>query len=510
LVKWWIGAMGAAAMLFLPAQVAAQEATADIALPALERQVQLLDVTGTPEDQEAAKRELGEAYNTVGLDHWRSARYDSAVIRFDQASAVWAELGDRAWLARVYNNLGATHYQWGHYEPALDAFLRSLALRRQLGDPRGLALVLTNIGRTYLDWQQFGRARPALDEAIEYAALAEEPFVLGYTLHNLGVLHFTMGSNDAARETFRRSLDAYVGDDPHSGPTSAFSGWALNILYLGLLHVREGDYDGGIALLQEALEEAVDKDQPQWEARALVHLGHAHLAEGDLAAAIMTLERGMDAARVTGQRTLVVDALKDLAAAHEARGEHQHALARLRAHNVLRDSIFNQGAVQRLAAMEARAEADRQLWENARLQEAQRAREGVIARQRIVGALGGALLLVTLILVAALARFNQTIRSRGRELALTNTTLDETNRELRAALSEVRTLEGLIPICMHCKKVRDDEGFWEAVESYISSRSDARFSHGICAECGPMHYGEDWLQPYGEPAHGDPGPDTDV
>jgi hypothetical protein len=77
----------------------------------------------------------------------------------------------------------------------------------------------------------------------------------------------------------------------------------------------------------------------------------------------------------------------------------------------------------------------------------------------------------SLVLTAVLVRFNRT--GRARELLL------------RTALSEVRTLEGLIPICIHCKKVRDDQGFWEGVESYISSRSEARFSHGICADCGP-------------------------
>jgi tetratricopeptide (TPR) repeat protein len=248
-------------------------------------------------------------------------------------------------------------------------------------------------------------------------------------------------------------------------------------------------------LLEEALSEAREKDRPQWEARALAHLGHAQRVRGDPNRAVATLEQAIEAARATGQRNIVLDALADLAAAHEARGDHRIALEQLRAHNVLRDSIFNQGAVQRLAAMEAQAEADRQLWENARLQNERRAREAVIGRQRVVGALGGALLLVSLVLTGTLIRYNRLGRARGRELIQANEALDQTNRELRVALSEVRTLEGLIPICMHCKKVRDDDGFWEAVESYISNRSDARFSHGICAECGPRHYGEDWLQP---------------
>lgn len=55
--------------------------------------------------------------------------------------------------------------------------------------------------------------------------------------------------------------------------------------------------------------------------------------------------------------------------------------------------------------------------------------------------------------------------------------------ELKEALERVKTLSGLLPICSHCKKVRDDDGYWHGVESYISSHSDAVFSHGICPDC---------------------------
>lgn len=60
--------------------------------------------------------------------------------------------------------------------------------------------------------------------------------------------------------------------------------------------------------------------------------------------------------------------------------------------------------------------------------------------------------------------------------------------KLQRALSEVKTLQGLIPICSHCKKVRDDKGSWERIESYIRRRSDANFSHGVCPECMAQLY----------------------
>lgn len=56
-------------------------------------------------------------------------------------------------------------------------------------------------------------------------------------------------------------------------------------------------------------------------------------------------------------------------------------------------------------------------------------------------------------------------------------------RELRAALAEVRTLQEILPICSYCKKIRDDENYWQTVESYISRHTNTRFSHGICPSC---------------------------
>jgi HAMP domain-containing protein len=61
-------------------------------------------------------------------------------------------------------------------------------------------------------------------------------------------------------------------------------------------------------------------------------------------------------------------------------------------------------------------------------------------------------------------------------------------KELQQALSEVRTLTGLLPICSHCKKIRDDKGYWNSIESYIHEHSEAEFSHSICRECAEKLY----------------------
>lgn len=65
---------------------------------------------------------------------------------------------------------------------------------------------------------------------------------------------------------------------------------------------------------------------------------------------------------------------------------------------------------------------------------------------------------------------------------------DKSILDLQQALSEVKKLSGLLPICSYCKKIRDDKGYWNQIEKYIHEHSDVKFSHGICQECAKKHY----------------------
>lgn len=70
--------------------------------------------------------------------------------------------------------------------------------------------------------------------------------------------------------------------------------------------------------------------------------------------------------------------------------------------------------------------------------------------------------------------------------------------ELEKALNQVNTLEGMIPICMYCKRIRNTDQLWQQVERYIEQNSVARFSHGICEKCLAEHYPEEDPKPIGK------------
>lgn len=90
------------------------------------------------------------------------------------------------------------------------------------------------------------------------------------------------------------------------------------------------------------------------------------------------------------------------------------------------------------------------------------------------------LIIVAIFFMVALALFSM---RRWQDVLKSEIELTERNKELQKALSEIRQLRGIVPICASCKKIRDDKGFWHQVEVFVRDHTDAEFSHGICPEC---------------------------
>lgn len=84
--------------------------------------------------------------------------------------------------------------------------------------------------------------------------------------------------------------------------------------------------------------------------------------------------------------------------------------------------------------------------------------------------------------------FNSLVQQLDHEI----TEHKKTIKGLKSAFTEIKTLQGLLPICTHCKKIRDDSGIWNKIEAYISKHSQAGFTHGICPECIKKYYVKDF------------------
>jgi len=76
----------------------------------------------------------------------------------------------------------------------------------------------------------------------------------------------------------------------------------------------------------------------------------------------------------------------------------------------------------------------------------------------------------------------------GERVVELQSALNDRVKELQKALSHIKTLQGILPICMHCHKIRDDQDVWQRLEKYIAEHSGVQFSHGLCPECRKKYY----------------------
>ena len=81
-------------------------------------------------------------------------------------------------------------------------------------------------------------------------------------------------------------------------------------------------------------------------------------------------------------------------------------------------------------------------------------------------------------------------QSRGQRVLGLQSALSTRVAELKDALSHVQTLQGILPVCMCCHKVRDEKEAWLGLEHYLQEHVDVQFSHGICNDCMKEHYSE--------------------
>jgi transcriptional regulator with GAF, ATPase, and Fis domain len=80
------------------------------------------------------------------------------------------------------------------------------------------------------------------------------------------------------------------------------------------------------------------------------------------------------------------------------------------------------------------------------------------------------------------------------ELLFMNQVLGEDNKQLRDYIAEIQTLRAILPICAQCKKIRDDQGYWQAVDQYFTEHRETTFSHTICPDCAKDLYPPDLIE----------------
>lgn len=286
-------------------------------------------------------------------------------------------------------------------------------------------------------------------------------------------------------------------------------GQTLSLLNRGQLRNQMGEYSKAIQDLERALKLARDMENIEFQARALNSLGFAYLNTNRYDQAFAHLRKSLDLSRSINLREWTKDTYNHLAETHSLVGNHAQAYNYQEKFITLKDSLFNETTSRNIADMRIKYETAKKEKENAILRKEKEVQEAMLSKNRTITVLISLMLLVVLVSFGFVYRanaknkeINRLLEQSNQEITRQRDALEEKNAELEQAIQKVQTLRGLLPICAHCKKIRDDEGYWQEVDSYITHHSEAVFSRGICPDCIREFYPE-YAGKYKKPEEGD-------
>jgi tetratricopeptide (TPR) repeat protein len=400
-----------------------------------------------------------------------------------EALELCRQLGDRERMAKVHNTLGITYTFIGAYSQALEENLESLRLNEALSRENAALQSLNSIGILYHHTGQYEKALDYYGQILKRIEHRPDPARFILTRLNIGFAEYKLGHVDEALRIHQEALDLSrrTGNTTHIGYAH---------YNLGLIDMDLGRYDGARRNLALALAECADRDQQHGRVQVLNAMGRLNLLSGTPGRGLPQAAEAADLASRINARDELGRSYELLSDLHGKLGHGAESFRYYRLFVATRDSIFTFQESNRIADASMKLVTLRKDHEIETLKREQVISALQIGKQRYVTILLGGSLAFLGTIIFLLGRYNRRVRHNKNELKKHNAALEALNGELLEKINLIRTLSGLLPICAHCKKIRNDKGYWEQLEGYISQHTSATFSHGICPDCADEIYPE--------------------
>lgn len=435
------------------------------------------------------KAKIVTACNIKGRIFRRLAEYDKALAAATEGLEISRTLDDRKHEAVMLNALGIIYRRLGDYNKALDYYVQSMEIEKELGDRSGIARMKHNIGIIYKKLGDYSQALENYHQSLEIKKEIGQRKDVDNTLNNIGNVYEEQGNFEAALKSHLQAL--HIREK--TGNRSKICTSKINI---AVVYDELGEFEKALAQAESALQIA-----QELEHKSLIAWSHQILASvfrkmERLPEALEQAGRSHDIAREINSKELVKDALLELSDVYAAKGDFGKALDFYKEHKSVNDSIFDRALHEKVAEFQTVFEKEQELAllkmsnENKALELQKEVvlreaanEKNALELQKEVLLRNASLAVVALTLILGIVAIS---RSRLKRKAHEN--LATAHAELEQAMSEIKRLSGLIPICANCKKIRDDEGYWQQIEDFVCSHSEATFSHGICPHCADMLY----------------------
>ena len=401
-----------------------------------EAETYALEVQDLAEKQELFI-EQARSYDILGTINLETGNFAEAMSYCRKSMEIYERLGNISGTASVHSTLALTYRSQGMMDKALEHYHESLRQKQECSASRDeIAYCYYNIGACYGSLHRLDLAESSFEYVREIWEESGDRTKLAYLYNNFGSVYGEKKEWEKSREYLLKALDIRedLGDK---------KGIASTLGNLGSLHRNLDDKEAALDYFIRSLELYEEIGNRRGIAYTCGSLGGIYTALGHLDEAEEIIIKGLKLSRKLEIKDWEVHCLEKITDLYESRGDLQKALSYSRELNTCVEEHLNEKSMGKIAGLQVQFETEK------------KEKEAEIYRLR-------------------------------------NVELSSMNDELRDALAHVKTLQGMLPICASCKKVRNDDGYWQQIELYVSDHSDATFSHGICPECMIKLYGKDF------------------
>lgn len=413
----------------------------------------------------------------------QSGDYPKAIDFGKRALALSTQLGDKERMAKAHNAMAITYTFIGSYSQALDEAIESLRLREELGLEKAVTQSLNLIGVVYHNSGQYDQAIEYYEQILKRIEQHPDNRRLILTRLNIGFSQFKMGRLD---EALKNHLAAFA----LSRETKDDSYLAYNYMNLGMTYSELRQFDQAREFLRLSRAQYGKFNHRHGLVQVMNATARMHLLSGSYASGIPIAREAAALAKVINARDELKRSYELISELYEKQGDVAEAFRAFKQAMEIKDSIYTIQESNKIAESTMKIVTIKKDNEIEALKKQRVISSLQLERNRYFLAVMVLSLGTFATTIVALAIYNKNMRRNRRTLQASNAELASINLELQDRMNEIKTLSGLLPICAQCKKIRNDQGYWTQLESYVSEHTSATFSHGICPNCAEDLYPE--------------------
>jgi tetratricopeptide (TPR) repeat protein len=382
------------------------------------------------DDQEQARSLL-----TLGVIKMNTGNYSKANTLLRSAMGIYMKMQDMKGVAAVEGTLGNLYWTQEKIGSALEHYLEAIRLKEDCGVSEDvLAASYYNLGSCYLSLDQLEKAESSYEYVRSvWESMGDQPR-LAFLYNNIGTLAMKKGDQLLALDYLGKALEIRLATGQEKNAASTLHAIAN-------VQKKIGNIEDAIDCLDRSIFLCREIDDKRGIAYSLCEKGKLLIEKEQFKEADDVLGKAMALADELDLPKTRIGCLEGLMDLHEAMNNLIKAISFARQLRTALEENLKEESAKEIAELQVQYETEK------------KEKEAEIYRLR-------------------------------------NIELTKTNEELRNAVLQIKKLQGMLPICSHCKKIRDDTGYWEQIESYISKNSETVFSHGICPDCLKKLYGE--------------------